>query len=83
MIKLINLYVHYQILISLKAGSQYDGSLALHPLGCDKILKTDWSQTQCITLCLIALKEAHHLHNTTHLHNAKKHKALCHIVNHS
>ena len=27
----------------VKAGSQYDASLALCQLHCDKILKTDWS----------------------------------------
>ena len=33
----------------LKPGSQYDASLALRPLRCDKILKTDWSNTMQLT----------------------------------
>ena len=31
------------------AGSQYDASLALRPLRCDEILKTDWSNTMQLT----------------------------------
>ena len=36
--------------VLLKPGSQYDASLALRPLHCDKILKTDWSDTKQPTL---------------------------------
>ena len=61
----------------VKAGSQYDTSLDLRPLHCDKILKTDLSNAIqltknrirsyfSVTLHLTVLKEAHHLHNTTH-----------------
>ena len=35
--------------ILLKPGSQYDVSLALRPLCCDKILKTDWSNAMQLT----------------------------------
>ena len=34
---------------TVKAGSQYDASLALRPLRCDKILKTDWSNATQLT----------------------------------
>ena len=62
------------ILFIIIIGSQYDTSLALRPMCCDKIPKTDWSNARknrirsysCITLHLTALKEAHHLHNTVH-----------------
>ena len=35
--------------LSIKSGSQYDASLALHQLRCDKILKTDWSNATQLT----------------------------------
>ena len=35
--------------VRLKADSQYDASLALRLLRCDKILKTDWSNAMQLT----------------------------------
>ena len=42
-ILLQKVYEKYVYFIFIKSGSQYDASLVLRQLRCDKIQKTDWS----------------------------------------